>query len=487
MPCSIRAPSPTHRRDDMTDARVGERERERERLGGEWFGAPQEGQVPVRADGAGGAAAKGAGDVPAGRRWLRRMARVLRDAAIGVCLMAMVPIGLTTLAFAFNLSAGTYFPSPSFGEVRARLMQAEPLRAFAIAKDPSITPEQAGAAMAALQPEGKSGFSTFGLRPVAHRPARSWDNIKVTADMFVSSRPQFWEGPTSTHILQAVPAGLSPQELDFLRTVATAPVWREFDLVARAPAMDIIGARFVVPFGDHATYSQLPLLHFAGSKELAYAGVSRAAYYLAVGQRAEAEAALKSVIGFGFALIDNATSAIDAVIGRVIVGIGQDGLEQFYRVTHDPRWESVVATEVPSKSPRSIGKAWSSNRPSRQENHDRLVEIATSRTEPRGMRYESLFMLSQSSCSNPVELVFGTGRQVRDAFEVAGRDLARYPSERALLDLALHTTDRFRATTMKRSLPEQVVVGAATVAGIVFRNPRMAFCTRLITGGGNPD
>lgn len=485
MPCSIRAPSPTHRRDEMTDARVGERERERERLGAEWFGAPQQGQVPVRPAGAGGAASRDTGDQPAGRRWLRRMARVLRDAAIGVCLMAMVPIGLTTLAFAFNLSALSFSGFSPFGDVRARLLRAEPLRAFAIAKDPSVTPEQAGAAMAALQPMRISG--PFALRPVAHRPARPWNNTKVTADMFASSRPRSWEGPTSTHILQAVPAGLSPQELDFLRTVATAPVWREFDLVARAPAMDIIGARFVVPFGDHATYFQLPILRFSGTKELAEAGVSRAAYYLAVGQRAEAEAALKSVIGFGFALIDNATSATDPLIGRVIVGIGQDGLEQFYRVTHDPRWASVVATVVPTNAPGSLGKAWSSNRPSRQEVNDRLVEIATSRTEPRGMRYESLFLLSQSSCSNPVELVFGTGRQVRDAYEVAGRDLARYPSERALLDMALHTTDRFRATTMKRSIPEKVIVGAATVAGIVFRNPRMAYCTRLITGGGNPD
>lgn len=484
MPCSIRAPWPPHRRDEMTDARVGERERERS--GAEWFGAPQEGQVPVRAAGAGGAASKAAGDAPAGSRWLRHMARVLRDAAIGVCLMAMVPIGLTTLAFAFNLSVMSFPQSPSFGEVRAKLVRAEPLRAFAIAKDPSITPEQAGAAMAALQPMRISG--PFALRPVTSSPVRPWKDLKLAGDMFSSvGKGGSWAGPDYMRILASVQDGFSPQEMDFLRTVAEAPAWKEFDLVARAPAADFIGALFVVPFRDDAIYYQMPILRFAATKELAYAGVSRAAYYLAVGQRAEAEAALKSIIGFGFARIDNATSIFDAQVGRAILDIGSDGLARFYGVTHDPRSVSVIAAELGRPTPASLGKAWSSNRPSRQEVYDRLVEIATSRTEPRGMRYESLFMLSQSSCSNPVELVFGTGRQVRDAFEVAGRDLARYPSERALLDLALHTTDRFRATTMKRSLPEQVVVGAATVAGIVFRNPRMAFCTRLITGGGNPD
>src|SRR5450759_5940407 len=91
----------------------------------------------------------------------------------------------------------------------------------------------------------------------------------------------------------------------------------------------------------------MPILRVAATKELAYAGVSRAAYYLALGQRAEAEAALKSIIGFGFAIIDNGTFAIDGLIGRVIVGIGRDALERFYTLTGNLRAAAVVAARIP--------------------------------------------------------------------------------------------------------------------------------------------
>ena len=130
--------------------------------------------------------------------------------------------------------------------------------------------------------------------------------------------------------------------------VATAPLWTQYDLIARAPAVDILGGRFVMPFPDDALIFQMPILRFAATKELAYAGVSRAAYHLAVGERAEAEAALRSIIGFGFAIIDNGTFVIDGLIGQVIVGIGRDALERFYTLTGDPRAAAVVAARSPS-------------------------------------------------------------------------------------------------------------------------------------------
>ena len=46
--------------------------------------------------------------------------------------------------------------------------------------------------------------------------------------------------------------GFSPREMEYLRSLATAPVWREFDLVARAPAVDAIGGQLRVPFAPEA-------------------------------------------------------------------------------------------------------------------------------------------------------------------------------------------------------------------------------------------
>src|SRR5450759_2901390 len=86
--CGIRPPSNPRRYERVTETRA----RERERKADAWFGAPREGQVPVRAA-AGGSATPGRADEPRpAARWLRRIGRVLRDAVIAVAILAMVPI-----------------------------------------------------------------------------------------------------------------------------------------------------------------------------------------------------------------------------------------------------------------------------------------------------------------------------------------------------------------------------------------------------------
>lgn len=303
--------------------------------------------------------------------------------------------------------------------------------------------------------------------------------------MFTTARPNSWNGPGSQSILEAAAKGLSARELAYLKTVASAPLWAQYDLIARAPAVDIIGGRFQLPFPRDAWLAEMPIMRFAGTRELAVAGVSRAAYYLAVGQRAEAEAALKSVIGFGFAIIDNGTFTIDGLIGRVIVGIGRDALERFYTLTGDPRAAAVVAARIP---PMGNGPVMPrSNQPTLEFLRDRLIRSAENTAEPRTIRYEALHSLSLSSCTNVRELVLGTGPDVRQAFDLASRDLARFPSERAVLDVALHTTELPGTAITDAGIPNggvvaRLLVGASTVAGTVLDNPRMPFCARVITG-----
>ena len=460
----------------MTEASA----RERERSANGWFGAPQEGQVPARAAPGGGAAATGGAELSAGSRWLRRIARVLRDALLAVAIMAMVPIGLV------SITQG-YIWGMNFGNTRARLAQVEPTRAFAPLRNAAVTPMQAGLALAALAPS--DAFGTFiPLRSVRERAVRPWSDAKLAAGMFASAPVnQIWYGPHSQSILEAAAQGLSARELAYLKTVATAPLWARYDLIARAPAVDILGGRFQLPYPDDALLYNVPVMKFAATKELAHAGVSRAAYYLAIGQRAEAEAALRSIIGFGFALIDNGTFAMDGLIGRVIVGIGRDALGRFYTLTGDPRAAALVALAPP---PEGSGRASqpSSNRPTVEFMRERLLQAAQNPALPRTLRYESLYQLSLSSCTNARELVFGMGSDVRQAYESAARDLARYPSERAILDLALQTIDRVPANPMWNDMPKgdvvvRLLVGASTVAGVVLDNPRMPFCTRAVTSG----
>jgi hypothetical protein len=344
---------------------------------------------------------------------------------------------------------------------------------------------EAGLLFAALNPaSSQTAPAAFPERPIGERAVRPWKDVKPSAGMFATAPPGgSWSGPGSQTILEAAAKGLSARELAYLKTVATAPLWTQYDLIARAPAVDILGGRFVLPYPHDALAYEMPLMPFAATKELAYAGVSRAAYHLAVGQRAEAEAALRSIIGFGFAIIDNGTFAIDGLIGQVIVGIGRDALERFYTITGDPRAAAVVAARVAVGNGPVLPR---SNQPKMEFMREQLMKSAQNPAEPRTIRYNALQALSLSSCTNVRELVFGMGSDVRQTYDLAARDLARFPSERAVLDLALQTTERPGTAGTNANIPTggvavRLLIGASTVAGKVLDNPRMPFCTRLIT------
>jgi hypothetical protein len=306
--------------------------------------------------------------------------------------------------------------------------------------------------------------------------------VELAPDMFATTRRGSWSGPGSDKILEAAAKGLSAKELGYLKTVASAPLWAQYDLIARAPAVDMLGGRFQLPYPDQALIYNLQLMKYAATKELAYAGVSRAAYHLAVGERAEAEAALRSIVGFGFAILDNGSFAMDGLIGRVIVEIGSDALGRFYVLTGDPRAAAVEAAKPTSVGATRISRT--SNLPTVAFQRQRLLASALDPAYPRTLRYESLYQLSLSSCTNVREMVFGMGSDVKQAYDIARRDLARFPSERAALDLALQTTDRLRSVDAPSgSVVARLLVGASTVAGVVLDNPRMPVCTRIITEG----
>jgi hypothetical protein len=344
---------------------------------------------------------------------------------------------------------------------------------LASAKDPSITPRRAGELLASLAArEDGRVYAAFPLRAPVERYARPWKDLAIPAGPRELHRSSGWNGPNSSTVIKAVPQGLSSQELAYLKVIATAPVWPAFDLVASASTVDVIGGRFQLPFSPDARSYAMPIWSFAASKELAYANVSRAAYYLAIGKPAEADAVLRRTISFGFVFVDNATSLIDGLIGRVIVGIGRGALEDLYTVTNDPRLADVVAAGRVIKTPTSPGR----NLISLEEARQMHLAGATNGALSRAIRLQHLDALSQSVCTNPRELVLGPGRDVRDAYAKAGRDLARFPSERALLDLMLQTPSLPVHSIAQGGGAARLVVGASTIASIIFDNPRMAYC-----------
>ncbi len=435
-----------------------------------WSDVREEAQLPVHS----GTYAPRTTDAPAPtkRSWLGFGLRIVRDAAIAVALMALVPITIVAV------NGDDLWSSAAGRNVRPKIERAETSRPFALAYDPSITPIQAGRAFNALQ----SNYAdvTFPSPHIASRPEATWSSALLTNEMFPTARPHSFHGPANEKILEAVAHGFTPKEMEFLRTLSTAPAWREFDLLARAQAVDFIGGRFIIPFAPGATLRQMPSPSFAGTKEMSYAAVSRAAYHMAIGQRDSAETILRSIISVGFAEIDNGVTLLEQLIGTVNVGIGRDALRRFYLITGDPRASAAPLNPTVSEftNPTTVYDPFTSVS-SRDGIRRALIAKSANPALHRAERYESLYLLSQSSCTNVRELLFGTRTDVTDAFTAARRDLARYPSEQAMVDLIGRSGATPPAGLLTNPL-EKFAVSTATIAGAVLGNPRLAACTRTI-------
>ena len=199
---------------------------------------------------------------------------------------------------------------------------------------------------------------------------------------------------------------------------------------------------------------------------------------MAVGQRDSAEAVLRSIVSFGFTVIDNGTSGIEEVIGSVVVAIGRDALQRFYVIQHDPR----AALPALARPTRSMASSFERTVP--RTAHDvqrRLLANIEDPAVPLGVRYESLANAQRTSCTNVRELLFGPSAETKQVVERARHTLARYPSEVALVELL--TRPSYPGPDVSSSNPlRTLAVSSASVAGAVLQNPRLVSCTRLLTG-----
>ena len=409
---------------------------------------------------------------------LRAGARFARQAAIGVLLLMTVPIAVVS-------TRGDAVWSDNTG-VRERLAEAERLRPLMAPRDAAITPMEAGVAFRALQstrmdagsPNAVAATAGFPLRVVPTSNAPVWPEREITAAMFPGLIGPGFRGPMSTRIIERAQRAFSPEELAYLRSVAESPVWRDFDRVAHAAEVDLIGGQYVLPFREGASALAMPMPRYAGIRELASAGVSRAAYYVAIGEPERGEAALRSVVSFGFAMLDNGSTYMDALIGRVIIGIGRDGLRQWSETTHDAGGLALTA-KTPKHEPFAHGggrRAFDVDAA-----RARLLADANDPRVPRSARFESLRQLSLATCGSARGMLLGPATDIDAAFGGARSGLARYPSEQAYLDLLDDAASRFPTENVGRISPsDRLMVGAATVAGMVLNNPRVAACTRMV-------
>jgi hypothetical protein len=356
-----------------------------------------------------------------------------------------------------------YSPSPMLAEARTQA-----IRSYALPADPAISLEEANRAFLALQ-----------VRPIRNSPATPrvravasempWRGMRLERDVFVDARRGSWGGP-GLGVIEAARRPLSQAERDVLRMIGTAPGWRDFDIVARAGKLDRIGALFEMPIGSGARYNDLIDSRLMPTRELAQAAVARAAWHLSEGRTAEAERVLRLVVSYGFVLHDNSNSFAEQSIAHDVVYLGRVGLERLFRALKDPRGaeiEAAIAKAVTADAPASLATDFESLRAE-------LYLSARSAETPRGIRYNALRGLLTTSCGSTSELVFGQSAATRDAFAQARADLARYPSERAQIDLLQGALEQPLAVRFAPN--DEVALGALDVLGRIYFNPRLPAC-----------
>jgi hypothetical protein len=397
------------------------------------------------------------------RSVLSRLLGIVKNAAIAVAFMALLPIGMVAVGGPRIWRSFDYDRS-----VFARVRANEVVRPFMLRRDVSITPVMAGVALHTLERPRKSG-SAFAVRQASVRD-RPWETQAITPEMFRTARPDVFEGPSPLRILDAGAKGFSADEKAYLQRLATAPIWRDFNLVARAQAIDVVGTRTPTPFPVDATWAEYPTILWSGPRELAYAAVSRAAWFESIGQRDSAEATLRAIVSVGFAAIDNGVTTTDELVGNAIVGLGREALGHFYKLTNDSRAGSAAFQGTRAAGPaRPVGR-------SPDEIRRSWIARANNATLPRAERIEGIRMLSLASCTNVRELMLGPRADVTDAIARAEQSLTRYPADGEFLKLSAQFP-QFRNSYLMGSPITAVVASSASVVATVIGNPRLVTCS----------
>lgn len=422
-------------------------------------------------------------------RSVRGFGRWLKGAVPVLAVLYLLPLAAIVWTSA-SLSTGIQ-RIYSVGNTMEKQAIADAAVPFGVKADAAVTPEMAGRAFLAMQPPptkpGRFAYRT----DVAHDEA-PWRTWKLAPGLFRDAQSgTSWQGPRSDKVLDLVAKGFTPAERDFLRQVATAPIWRDYDLFARAPAADMIGGRFALPFPAEATWMEFPITRFAATKELAYASVMRAAWHLAEGRRDSAEAVLRSTISFGHVLAANAPFVIDQLIGSVITGIGRSALQQLLEITHDPRAAAVASAGDKSNAAAAapiidkLKRVGAVPAGRVEEVREALVAIVADPTIPRPLRFEALTSLSLTTCMRSGDILLGPGRTVRDGFATARSSLARSEGERQLVDLIERTLDQRLPPGATANAAGDIVSQGAGFLGTVYFNRRVANCALVAASMGN--
>jgi hypothetical protein len=404
----------------------------------------------------------------------------LIHAALAVLIASLIlltfPIAITTVLGPVVWEIVT----PARGRVEGSIKLAQIGLPYRLPSDPGISPLAAGQAYYTLEQAGRVGDRQPYEHPVPRRIDQGWP-----LDLRNSPFAKESENALFDSLLTRAAIGFTTDEAAYLERIASHPGLAEVSIVARAPEVDYLGARFVSQHSLAGFSTPLPSL--VAVRGVGYAHLAQAALHLVRGRRSESEATLREMISFGLAVAYDGHSLIELLMGGSIVERGLKGLETVYSLTGQDSRASALRTdrELATAPPEDLQglPTLDAFRSADVVNARRtLMSIIRDRQHLRSERWEALNILAYAPCTNARELIFGPSEELGRSFDIARTSLVRFPSEQRLFDNIRATTE---LPVQDQNIQHSGVLPAITIvmarwSGWVFRNPRLMQCGTLL-------
>jgi tRNA A-37 threonylcarbamoyl transferase component Bud32 len=329
-----------------------------------------------------------------------------------------------------------------------RIRKIKRLERLALPIDASITPLRAGQAMTVMTTQRDYDRSSSGLNRYVQQVRR-------------------------------LPTALR----DSLRLMASEPALQGFRMLARARTYDRMGASMSLAALDSLDMHTVPIPKFAPLQNVSFANVGAGVLAQAEGRTAEAEMRFRETLSVGFLLIREGSTAIENLIGAVIVGrarVALDGLYQQMGRASDAAFVSPAADPVDSPVPERALRL-----------DQQQVQIAARRVlrdtnMTRGLRLEMLnFTLAYAPCGDLNQILFGVNPQLTLEFENARKSLVRFPSDSVLFLKASRALERPMRNgfgmNMENSSWYSGLVGIARIVDFLTGSRRMESCVSMLS------
>lgn len=290
--------------------------------------------------------------------------------------------------------------------------------------------------------------------------------------------------PSTDTLLARAQRGFTPAEAAWLQEVSDHPIWADHSVLARAPALDLWGARFEFPLPDSVAPYELPIVPLGALRDLHSANVARAALALGQNDVQGAEQFLRESVGIARVLSTGSTGLDLVMAGAMAVRAREDLTLLYERVRPAVAKQlqmvrdSVASGVAAARRPRSGAQG-----PARDAAESRgqlLAGIRDSR-RPVGVRIEELMLLGGLQCNSLGEVLFGPSAELRAAVAYAQDSVARYPSERSVIAMALDTPERLAHWDWpRRRLGAQWSARWLNLSGHLLRSARLRGCARWL-------